>query len=47
LGEADLKLKTANLTAALAELKITLTDAKTEAAEKDATIATLKDVAAH
>jgi hypothetical protein len=42
ISEAELKLKIANLTSALADLKITLTDAKGDAAEKDAEIDRLK-----
>jgi hypothetical protein len=42
LSEAELKLKIADLTGALAELKMTLTDARSDAAEKDAEIARLK-----
>jgi hypothetical protein len=41
-SQAELKLKIADLTSALADLKITLTDAKREAGEKDGEIARLK-----
>jgi hypothetical protein len=42
INEADLKLKIAELTSTLADLKIILTEAKTDAAEKDAEIERLK-----
>lgn len=42
VGQAELKLKVADLTTALADLKITLTDARSDAAEKDAEITRLK-----
>ncbi len=44
LGQAELKLKIADVTTALADLKITLTEARGEAAEKDAEIARLKEL---
>src|SRR6266852_2574140 len=44
LSEADLKLKIAGLTDALASLKITLTEAKDEIADKDKTIERLKSL---
>ena len=42
LGQAELKLKVAELTGALADLKMTLIDARDEASEKEAEIARLK-----
>jgi len=42
LGEADLKLKIAELTGALADTKIALTEIQAEIAEKDAAIEDLK-----
>lgn len=42
VSQAELKLKIAELTGALADLKITLTDARDEASERDAEIARLK-----
>jgi hypothetical protein len=42
VGQAELKLKIADLTTALADLKMTLTEARSEAGEKDAEIARLK-----
>jgi hypothetical protein len=44
VSQAELKLKVADLTSSLAGLKMTLTDAKVEAAEKDAEIVRLKEV---
>jgi len=44
LGEADLKLKVADLTTALATVKTTLVDAQADAAEKDKTIERLKSL---
>src|SRR5258708_3010714 len=41
-SQTHLKLKVADLTTALADLKLTLTEAKTDAAEKDAEITRLK-----
>ncbi len=42
MGQAELKLKVADLTGTLADLKVILTEARDEAAEKDAEIARLK-----
>jgi hypothetical protein len=42
VSQADLKLKVAELTGSLADIKLTLTQAKTDAAEKDEEIARLK-----
>jgi hypothetical protein len=42
IGQAELKLKVADLSNALADLKILLTEAKSEAAEKDEEIARLQ-----
>ena len=42
VSQAELKLKVADLTGALADLKMTLTEAKGDAAEKDAEIGRLK-----
>jgi hypothetical protein len=42
VGQAELKLKVAELTSALADLKMTLTEARSDAGEKDAEIARLK-----
>jgi len=42
VGQAELKLKIADLTTALADLKMTLTEASSDAVEKDAEIARLK-----
>jgi hypothetical protein len=42
VSQAELKLKVADLTGALADLKMTLTEAKGDAAEKDAEIVRLK-----
>jgi len=42
ISQAELKLKVAGLTTALADLKMTLTEAKNDAAEKDGEIARLK-----
>jgi hypothetical protein len=42
MSQAELKLKVADLTGALADLKMTLTEAKGDAAEKDSEIVRLK-----
>lgn len=42
VGQAELKLKVAELTGSLADIKLTLTEAKSDAAEKDQEIARLK-----
>jgi hypothetical protein len=42
MSQAELKLKVADLTGSLAEIKLTLTEAKSDAAEKDQEIARLK-----
>jgi hypothetical protein len=42
ISQADLKLKIADLTTGLAQLKMTLTDAKADASEKEVEIARLK-----
>jgi hypothetical protein len=42
VGQAELKLKIAELTGSLADIKLTLTDAKNDAVEKDEEIARLK-----
>ena len=42
MSQADLKLKVAELTGSLADIKLTLTEAKSDAAEKDDEIARLK-----
>jgi predicted nucleic acid-binding Zn-ribbon protein len=42
IGQAELKLKVADLSNALADLKMLLTEAKSEAAEKDEEIARLQ-----
>ncbi len=42
IGQAELKLKVADLTSTLADLKMILTEAKTDAAERDEEIARLK-----
>jgi hypothetical protein len=42
ISQADLKLKVAELTGSLADIKLTLTEAKSDAAEKDQEIARLK-----
>ena len=42
MSQAELRLKVADLTGALADLKVTLTEAKSEAVEKDEEIARLR-----
>ena len=42
MGQAELKLKVAELTGSLANIKLTLTEAKSEATDKDQEIARLK-----
>ena len=42
ISQADLKLKVTELTGSLADIKLTLTEAKSDAAEKDQEIARLK-----